>query len=123
MRKQRESGLLIPLLPPMPPSLADHANAIDRVIHHPARLVILALLGENEEIGFIEMQIVTALTPGKLSAQFVSLEKAGYVEVLKGFRGRRPFTSYRLTPAGRAAWETYWSHLNPLLDWLKNVPK
>jgi DNA-binding MarR family transcriptional regulator len=95
-------------------ALAEHARAIDRVVHKPSRLTILALLIGNE-ISFREMQAKSGLTSGTLSVQTTNLEQAGYVEVLKTFRGRRPHTSFRLTPAGQAAWDTYWVHMNVLL--------
>jgi DNA-binding PadR family transcriptional regulator len=39
------------------------------------------------------------------------LEEAGYIEVIKTFRGKVPVTSYRITEAGRAALSSYWARL------------
>lgn len=111
MSKQRATQIFVP---PFLRELAAHAHAIDRLMHEPARLVLL-LLGEHGTLRFQEVLTGTALRPGNLSAQGRRLEAAGSLEVLKSFRGRYPATSYRLTPAGQAAWDTSWSHLHALL--------
>lgn len=61
------------------------------------------------------------MTPGNLSYQIGLLWQAGYVRVIKTFEGRRPVTSYRLTPDGRAAWETYCQHMDALMAGLKAI--
>ena len=80
---------------------------LDRVVHEPARLVILTILAGAEEVEFRFLESVTGLTKGNLSSHTARLEQAGYVEVVKEFRGRRPSTSYRITPRGREALEGY----------------
>lgn len=90
---------------------------LDRVIHEPARLIIMMLLvhaAADATMSFREMRARTGLRDGNLSAQATRLESAGYLEVLKGFRGRYPMTSYRLTAAGQAAWSSYWQHLEAM---------
>lgn len=94
--------------------LVAHVRALDRVIHEPARLAIVWHLAQNPTLSFRDLRVRTGLTSGNLSAQTRRLEAAGYLEVLKSFRGRYPATSYRLTSAGLAAWETYQRHLHAL---------
>ncbi len=88
---------------------------LDRVIHEPARLLIVALLAGVNEADFLWMQRESELTKGNLSGHLAKLEDAGYVEVEKTYRGKIPMTLLRLTRKGRAALETYKKSLNGLL--------
>ena len=82
---------------------------LDRVIHEPARLVILTVLASAQEVEFKFLETTTGLTKGNLSSHTGKLEQAGYIEVVKAFRGRTPVTSFKITQAGRQALEAYWS--------------
>lgn len=84
---------------------------IDRLVHEPARLAILALLYVVESADFIFVMNQTGLSWGNLSAHMSKLEEAGYLVVEKSFRGKRPNTSLRLTPEGRDAFRTYALHM------------
>ena len=80
---------------------------LDRLIHEPARLVLMANLAVVEEADFVYLSRQTGFTAGNISSHMARLENAGYVELEKGFAGRRPRTVYRLTAAGREAFERY----------------
>jgi DNA-binding HxlR family transcriptional regulator len=80
---------------------------LDRVIHEPGRLMIVALLFAVETADFLYLQTETGLNKGTLSSHLARLEEAGYVEVTKGYRGKVPQTLLCLTPAGRKAFEQY----------------
>lgn len=80
---------------------------IDRVIHEPARLMIVALLAAVEEADFQYLRQTTGLTQGNLSAHLSRLEGAGYVAIEKTFRGKYPLTICRLTECGRKVLDTY----------------
>ena len=80
---------------------------LDRVIHEPARLRIVALLAGVEEADFLWLLRESALTKGNLSSHVARLEEAGYVAVEKSFRGKIPLTLLRLTDAGRSAFGGY----------------
>jgi DNA-binding PadR family transcriptional regulator len=54
------------------------------------------------------------LTEGNLSSHMNRLEEVGYVEVSKGFNGKIPKTSYRLTRRGRSSLEKYWEAIDEL---------
>lgn len=88
--------------------------AIDRIIHEPARLVILAVLNTAAEVDFRFLEATTGLTKGNLSRQASKLEEAGYIAIRKYFKGKIPATSYQITPAGRAAFAAYWDQMNAL---------
>lgn len=90
----------------MNPSLR-HIADVDRVIHEPARLVIVSLLYALKEADFVFLQRESQLTRGNLSSHLARLEEAGYVRIEKTFRGKIPLTLCSLTRAGRAAFEGY----------------
>jgi DNA-binding transcriptional ArsR family regulator len=88
---------------------------VDRVIHEPARLLIVALLAGLKEADFLYLLSETGLTKGNLSSHLGKLEEARYVEVEKTYRGKVPLTLLRLTRQGRAAFETYKKKLTGIL--------
>ena len=80
---------------------------LDRVVHEPARLMILAVLSIVESADFLFVARQTGLTRGNLSAHMSKLEAAGYVEITKEFVEKIPRTLLRLTPKGREAFDDY----------------
>jgi DNA-binding MarR family transcriptional regulator len=84
---------------------------IDRVIHEPGRLMIVALLFAVEKADFVYLQYETGLNKGNLSSHIAKLEAAGYLAVEKTFRGKVPQTLLSLTGAGREAFMGYWHTL------------
>ena len=80
---------------------------VDRLVHEPARLMILMVLYTVEVADFTFLTNATELTDGNLSSHIGKLEAAGYVEVEKGYAGKRPRTLLRLTPQGRQAVDNY----------------
>jgi DNA-binding HxlR family transcriptional regulator len=80
---------------------------IDRVIHEPGRLMIVALLYAVDKADFLYLQHETEMNKGTLSSHLSRLEEAGYVEVVKTYRGKIPQTLLHLTEAGRTAFEEY----------------
>jgi DNA-binding transcriptional ArsR family regulator len=80
---------------------------IDRLIHEPARLMILAILYVVESADFLFLMRQTGLTRGNLSSHISKLESAEYIDVKKEFVGKIPHTLLRLTARGREAFETY----------------
>ena len=93
-------------------------NDVDRIIHEPARLTIMALLSGAREADFLFLSRETGLTKGNLSSHLVKLEESGYVEIEKTFRGKVPLTIVRLTPEGRTALKQYRKTMNGLLKQL-----
>ena len=87
---------------------------LDRVIHEPGRLMIVALLSAVERSDFLYLQHETGMNKGTLSSHISRLEEAGYVEVEKTYRGKVPQTLLRLTAAGRKALAEYRRKLKQL---------
>ena len=88
---------------------------LDRVIHEPARLMLVALLAGVKEADSLWLQRESGLTKGNLSSHLARLEEAGYVAVQKTFKGKIPLTILRLTPSGKNAFDLYKRSLNGLL--------
>lgn len=82
-------------------------DEVDRLIHEPARLKLMALLYMLESADFTFLMNQTGMTWGNLSSHMTKLEEAGYLEVEKTFKGRRPNTMLKLTDVGRQAFQTY----------------
>lgn len=80
---------------------------LDRLVHEPARLAVMALLYVLESADFTFLMNQTGLTWGNLSAHMSKLEEAGYLEVEKSFKDKRPNTNLRLTEQGREAFREY----------------
>ena len=88
---------------------------LDQVIHDRTRLTILAALAASETLSFTDLKATTGTTDGNLSVHARRLEEAGYVLCEKTFAGRTPRTEYRLSAAGRRAFEKYLDHMDALI--------
>jgi DNA-binding MarR family transcriptional regulator len=89
---------------------------INRMIHEPARLLILAYLYVVESADFLFLERQTGLTAGNLSSHLSKLEEVGYVEVNKEFVEKIPRTLLSLTNKGRKAFRVYRRNMKQILD-------
>ena len=89
---------------------------LDRLIHEPARLLIVTILSTVESADFLFLQRETGLTKGNLSAHLSKLEDAGYVKIQKTFKGKLPLTVCKLTAAGTKAITQYRQQLQSFMD-------
>lgn len=80
---------------------------LDRLIHEPARLMIVMILEAAGEADFLYLQREGGFTQGNLSSHLAKLEEAGYVEIEKRFKGKFPLTVCRLTLSGQVAFDRY----------------
>ena len=81
--------------------------ALDRLVHEPARLLILTVLAGAKQVEFTFLEKMSGLSKGNLSSHMSKLEAGGLIEVKKRFRGKRPLTELRLTADGREALNNY----------------
>jgi len=91
-------------------------SQIDRLIHEPARLVLVSSLYVVDEADFAYLADRTGFTSGNISSHMTKLETASYIEVTKTFVGKRPRTTYKLTKTGRRAFEQYRASVEGLLN-------
>lgn len=101
-------------------STGSGAQEIDKLIHEPARLLIMANLYVIESADFTYLMHQTDLTWGNLSSHMSKLEEAGYIEVTKEFKGKRPNTMLSLTKKGREAFKGY---RDQILEILAGLPE
>lgn len=92
-------------------------EGLERVIHEKARLSILSSLASHVDgLLFNDLKALCKLTDGNLSRQLQVLQEAGFVEVWKGFRNKRPQTLCRLTPDGRKRFVEYINTLESVVS-------
>jgi DNA-binding MarR family transcriptional regulator len=91
---------------------------LDRIIHEPGRLILMALLSQMDSADFLFLMVQTGLSWGNLSSHMSRLEAAGYIRVEKDYVQNKPHTVLQLTARGRAAFRSYRQTLRQLLDGL-----
>lgn len=89
---------------------------LDRLIHEPARLLVVTILSTVASADFLFLQRETGLTKGNLSAHLSKLENAGYVKIEKTFKGKLPLTVCKLTSAGQKALKAYREQLQDFME-------
>jgi DNA-binding MarR family transcriptional regulator len=81
------------------------------------RLGIMSILMVNDWVDFNTLKDMLQLTDGNLASHLNSLEKGKYIEMFKGFVGRKPKTTYKTTEYGKLAFK---EHLNALENIIKS---
>lgn len=89
---------------------------VDRLIHEPARLMIVTILSAVDSADFLYLQRETGLTKGNLSSHLSKLEHAGYIEIEKTYRGKIPLTVCKLTSTGLQAFTKYRTQLRDFVE-------
>ena len=89
---------------------------VDRVIHEPARLIIVTILYTAASADFLFLLRETGLTKGNLGSHLARLEEAGYVKIEKTYRGKVPQTICSLTEEGRTAFREYRERVRRAVD-------
>jgi DNA-binding MarR family transcriptional regulator len=89
---------------------------IDQIIHAPARLMILVHLYVVESLDYVFLKNQTGLSWGNLATHLKKLEDAGYVKVHKGYQGKKPQSTIKLSTEGRKAFLDYKNSLQQVLD-------
>jgi len=89
---------------------------LDPLLHSQLRLAVMSVLMNLAEADFVYLREKTESTAGNLSVQLDKLATAGYIEIEKGFVGRKTRTLCRITQQGRNAFETYVDALKSYLN-------
>lgn len=80
---------------------------LDPLLHQQLRLAIISLLVQVEEAEFVWLKEKTGASAGNLSVQLDKLEKAGYIEIQKRFKGKFPQTNCKVSEKGKVAFQEY----------------
>jgi DNA-binding transcriptional ArsR family regulator len=89
---------------------------LDPLLHSQLRLAIVSFLVGIEEAEFNLLKEKTGASGGNLSVQIDKLNQAGYIDVVKTFRGKKPLTLCSLTKKGLKAFENYVNDLKAYLN-------
>ena len=102
----------------MPTSELDFSaiSEIDRLVHEPARLMVMASLYVVESADYTYLMRQADITWGNLSAHISKLEEAGYIEIEKTYRGKRPYTLLRMSKHGREIFKEYVRRMKGIMD-------
>ncbi|MGO9006895.1 MAG: transcriptional regulator [Beijerinckiaceae bacterium] len=92
----------------------------DDIIHQPMRLRIMAALAagvhKGQEFDFARLKAVTQASDGNLGSHIETLERANYIEVERGYQGRRPRMVVRPTPQGLRAYKNHVAFLRSVIE-------
>ena len=78
---------------------------INKAFESKARLGIMSVLLVNESIDFVSLKNLLELTDGNLASHTRNLEELGYIRSYKQFIGRKPNTTFSVTPEGKEAFK------------------
>ncbi len=82
-------------------------KSLDPLLHSELRLAVMSILISVEEADFVYLKEQTKATSGNLSVQIEKLSEAGYIDVERGFQGKRTRTVCRKTEKGVEAFQKY----------------
>ena len=89
---------------------------LNPLLHSELRLAIMSVLLSVESADFVFLREQTKATAGNLSVQLDKLQKAGYITIEKGFKGKMPRTTCSITQEGISAFEEYVSALRSYIS-------
>ena len=98
-------------------------NGLDTAVHGPVRLGVLTALQIDGALDFTTLKKRLEVTDGALGLHLQKLEETGYVACKKSFVGQRPKSTYRITPAGRAALAHYLDAMRAVIESVKRSRK
>ena len=91
-------------------------NSLDTAVHGPVRLGVLTALQTSGPFDFTTLKKRLAVHDGVIGTHLRKLEDVGYITCKKAFVGRRPKSTYRITPAGRNALSNYLEAMQRIID-------
>ena len=93
-------------------------DSLNKAFESRVRLGIMALLMVTDWLDYNEIKDKLELTDGNLASHINGLEKLNYIEIRKRFVGKKTNTSYKVTRAGKKAFQ---EHINALEKLIKNM--
>ena len=89
---------------------------LDPLLHSQLRLAIISILVSTDFAEFTFLKEKTNASAGNLSVQLDKLEKARYITITKGYKGKRPVTTTKITMTGKEAFTTYVANLGGYIN-------
>lgn len=96
--------------------MKDIISGLNKVFDSRIRLGIMSVLMVNDSADFNTMKELLEVTDGNLASHLKALEKEGVIEVKKQFIGRKPNTSYKVTPQGAEQFREHIDALEKLIN-------
>lgn len=93
-------------------------DQLNKAFESRVRLGIMSILMVSDWADYKDIKSQLDLTDGNLASHTAGLEKLQYVEIKKGFIGKKTNTSYKITELGRAAFSAHLNALEKLLNGL-----
>lgn len=93
-------------------------DELNKAFESRVRLGIMSILMVNDWVDYKDIKSQLNLTDGNLASHAAGLEKLNYLDIKKGFIGKKTNTSYTVTQEGRLAFN---KHLNALEHLLKGL--
>jgi DNA-binding MarR family transcriptional regulator len=91
-------------------------QGLNKAFESRVRLGIMSILMVNETVDFASIKEQLQLTDGNIASHITALEKLDYIQVKKQFIGKKPNTSYSVTPAGKKAFSEHLDALEKLIS-------
>lgn len=91
---------------------------LNKVFDSRIRLGIMSAVMVNDEVNFNDLKELIQVTDGNLASHLKTLEESGYINVRKGFVGRKTNTTYAVTKAGEKAFK---AHIDALEKMIKGL--
>ena len=89
---------------------------LNKVFDNRIRLGIMSALMVNDEINFNDLKELLQITDGNLASHIKGLEESSYIEVQKGFIGRKTNTTYKVTTEGKLAFNKHLTALEQMIN-------
>ncbi|MBD8390016.1 transcriptional regulator [Dysgonomonas sp. BGC7] len=96
--------------------MKDIISGLNKVFDSRVRLGIMSVLMVNDSVDFNTMKELLDVTDGNLASHLKALEKESVIEVRKQFVGRKPNTSYKVTPLGEKLFKEHIDALEKLIN-------
>jgi DNA-binding HxlR family transcriptional regulator len=96
--------------------MRDIISGLNKVFDSRVRLGIMSVLMVNDSVDFNTMKELLDVTDGNLASHLKALEKDEVIEVRKQFLGRKPNTSYKVTPLGEKLFKEHIDALEKLIN-------
>ncbi|RYE26538.1 MAG: transcriptional regulator [Sphingobacteriales bacterium] len=93
-------------------------SQLNKIFDSRIRIGIMSALVVNDALSFNELKALIDVTDGNLATHLKTLEENKYLQVKKGFIGRKTNTTYSITKAGEKAFR---AHLDALEKIIKNL--
>ena len=91
----------------------------DELIHQSTRLKLTATLNAlhvGESLEFARLKAILGATDGNMTTHLTALEKAGYIDIVKDFVGKKPRTRVALSRKGRRAFRQHVAYLKATIE-------